>query len=193
MASRLTVKDLAALVASGQARPARVDPVPADTSDNLAAVEIDRLVSSIGTVSVSSRASCIGAHLAGQRVTLRLDGITAHVMSDQRQLLRAVACPLPLSECVSLRGVRRAGPPPHVPTEPVTVQRVVSSRGGFQVVGQKIQVGRIHARKILEVTVDDTYITIHDNGEPIRIVPRTTTQEIIRIKSQAHTKKRKIG
>ncbi|MFI6603240.1 hypothetical protein ACIBHX_43955 [Nonomuraea sp. NPDC050536] len=114
-------------------------------------------------------------------------------MNDQRLLLRAVACPLPLAECVSLRGARRAGPPPVSPTEPVTVQRVVSSRGGFQVVGQKIQIGRVHARKILEVTVDDTHITIHDNGEPLRIVPRTTTQEITRIKSTAHTKKRKIG
>ncbi|MFE3454624.1 IS481 family transposase [Nonomuraea sp. NPDC059194] len=193
VASRLSVKDLAALVASGQARPARIDPVPTDTTADLAAVEIDRLVSSIGTVSLSSRALCIGAHLAGQRVTLRLDGITAQVMNDQRLLLRAVACPLTLTECVGLRGARQAGPPPVSPTEPVTVQRVVSSRGGFQVVGQKIQVGRIHARKILEVTVDDTHITIHDNGEPIRIVPRTTTQEITRIKSQAHTKKRKIG
>ncbi|MGP3917597.1 hypothetical protein [Nonomuraea sp. 10N515B] len=39
----------------------------------------------------------------------------------------------------------------------------------------------------------DTHITVHDNGEPIRAAPRTTTQEITRIKSQAHTKKRKIG
>ncbi|MFE3455880.1 IS481 family transposase [Nonomuraea sp. NPDC059194] len=193
VASRLSVKDLAALVASGQARPARLDPVPTDTTADLVAVEIDRLVSSIGTVSLSSHALCIGAHLAGQRVTLRLDGITAQVMNDQRQLTRTVPCPLPLTECVTLRGARRAGPLPHTPTEPVTVQRVVSSRGGFQVVGQKIQVGRIHARKILEVTVDDTHITVHDSGEPLRIVPRTTTQEITRIKSQAHTKKRKIG
>ncbi|MEU7899866.1 hypothetical protein AB0B45_44365 [Nonomuraea sp. NPDC049152] len=85
------------------------------------------------------------------------------------------------AECVTLRGVRPAGPPPASPTGPVTVQRVVSSRGHFQIVGQRIQVGRIHARKILEVTVDDTHITIHDNGELIRIVPRTTTQEITRI------------
>lgn len=192
VASRLSVKDLAALIASGQARPARIDPVP-DRAIVPDAVEIDRLVSSIGTVSLSSRALCIGAHLAGQRVTLRLDGVTAHVMNDQRLLLRAVACPLPLADCVTLRGARRAGPSPVSPTEPVTVQRVVSSRGGFQVVGQKIQMGRIHARKILEVTVDDTHITIHDNGEPLRVVPRTTTQEITRIKSQAHTKNRNIG
>ncbi|SNT59827.1 hypothetical protein SAMN05216276_107436 [Streptosporangium subroseum] len=61
------------------------------------------------------------------------------------------------------------------------------------VVDQKIHIGRVHARKILDVTVDDTRIAIHDNGEPLRVVPRTTTQEITRIKSKAHTRQRKIG
>ncbi|MEU4235267.1 IS481 family transposase [Nonomuraea sp. NPDC026600] len=192
VASRLTVKDLAALLASGQARPAPADPVP-EPAIEASAVEVDRQVSSIGTISLAGRALCIGAHLAGRRVIVRLDGITARVMDEQRLLLRAVPCPLPLAECVTLRNARPAGPPPGASTEPVTVQRVVCSRGHFQIVGQKIQVGRIHARKILDVTVDDTHITVHDNGEPIRVVPRTTTQEITRIKSQAHTKKRKIG
>lgn len=49
---------------------------------------------------------------------------------------------------VTLRNARPAGPPPGAPTEPVTVQRVVCSRGHFQIVGQKIQVGRVHARKL---------------------------------------------
>ncbi|MFG1945761.1 IS481 family transposase [Nonomuraea sp. NPDC048826] len=192
VASRLTVKDLAALLASGQARPAADDSVP-EPPIEASAVEVDRQVSSIGTISLASRALCIGAHLAGRRVTVRLDGITARVMDEDRLLLRAVPCPLPLAECLTLRNARPAGPPPTSPAGPVTVQRVVCSRGHFQVVGQKIQVGRVHARKILDVTVDDTHITVHDNGEPIRVVPRTTTQEITRIKSQAHTKKRKIG
>ncbi|WP_346115363.1 IS481 family transposase [Nonomuraea maheshkhaliensis] len=192
VASRLTVKDLAALLASGQARPAADEPVP-EPPIEASAVEIDRQVSSIGTISLAGRALCIGAHLAGRRVTVRLDGITARVMDEDRQLLRAVPCPLPLAECLTLRNARPAGAPPTSPAGPVTVQRVVCSRGHFQVVGQKVQVGRVHARKILDVTVDDTHITVHDNGEPIRVVPRTTTQEITRIKSQAHTKKRKIG
>jgi transposase InsO family protein len=192
VASRLTVKDLAALLASGQARPAPDEPV-AEPAIAASAVEVDRQVSSIGTISLAGRALCIGAHLAGRRVIVRLDGITARVMDEQRLLLRAVPCPLPLAECVTLRNARPAGPSPGAPAEPVTVQRVVCSRGHFQVVGQKVQVGRVHARKILDVTVDDTHITVRDNGEPIRVVPRTTTQEITRIKSQAHTKKRKIG
>ncbi|MFG1961489.1 IS481 family transposase [Nonomuraea sp. NPDC049028] len=192
VASRLTVKDLAALLASGQARPAPDTPV-GEPAIAASAVEVDRQVSSIGTISLAGRALCIGAHLAGRRIIVRLDGITARVMDEERLLLRAVPCPLPLAECLTLRNARPAGPPPGASTEPVTVQRVVCSRGHFQIVGQKIQVGRIHARKILDVTVDDTHITVHDNGEPIRVVPRTTTQEITRIKSQAHTKKRKIG
>ncbi|RSM93122.1 IS481 family transposase [Nonomuraea sp. WAC 01424] len=192
VASRLTVKDLAALLASGQARPAPAEPA-GEPPIKASAVEVDRQVSSTGTISLASRALCVGAHLAGRRVIVRLDGITARVMDEDRLLLRAVPCPLPLAECLTLRNARPAGAAPTSSTGPVTVQRVVCSRGHFQVVGQKIQVGRVHARKILDVTVDDTHITVHDNGEPIRVVPRTTTQEITRIKSQAHTKKRKIS
>ncbi|MFB9679151.1 IS481 family transposase [Streptosporangium vulgare] len=192
VASRLTVKDLAALVASGAARPAGPAPV-LEAPRHRPAIEVDRLVSSIGIVSLASQALCIGAHLAGQRVTLRLDGITAQVMDGERTLLRAVRCPLPITECGRLRGARRAGPPPTAPTGPVTVQRTVSIRGTIMVVGQKIQVGRVHARKILDVVVDDTHIAIHADGEPIRVVSRTTTQEITRIKSRAHTKQRKTS
>ncbi|MEU4540275.1 integrase core domain-containing protein [Streptosporangium sp. NPDC023825] len=192
VASRLTVKDLTALVASGAAGPAGPAPV-CDASQHRPAIEVDRLVSSIGVVSLAGDALCIGAHLAGQRVTLRLDGITAQVMDGGRTLLRAVRCPLPITECGRLRGARRAGPPPAAPTGPVTVQRTVSIRGGIMVVGQKIQVGRVHARKILDVTVDDTHIAIHADGEPIRVVSRTTTQEITRIKFRAHLKQRKSG
>ncbi|RSN52069.1 hypothetical protein DMH01_42190 [Amycolatopsis sp. WAC 04182] len=192
VASRLTVKDLAALLASGQARPAPAEPA-GEPPIKASAVEVDRQVSSTGTISLASRALCVGAHLAGRRVIVRLDGITARVMDEDRLLLRAVPCALPLAECLTLRNARPAGAAPTSSTGPVTVQRVVRTRGHFQVVGQKIQVGRVHARKILDVTVDDTHITVHDNGEPIRVVPRTTTQEITRIKSQAHTKKRKIS
>ncbi|MET8047364.1 hypothetical protein ABZU75_07140 [Streptosporangium sp. NPDC005286] len=43
------------------------------------------------------------------------------------------------------------------------------------------------------MTVDDTHLTIHADGEPIRVVSRTTTQEVTRIKSKAHTKQRKTS
>jgi transposase InsO family protein len=190
VASRLTAKDLAGLLASGRARVAETPAVP-EASGGHPAVEVDRLVSSIGIVSLAGHGLCIGAHLAGRRVTLRLDGVTAQVMDEDRVLLRTVRCPLPVTECGRLRGARRAGPPPQRPVGPVTVQRVVSIRGGIMVVGQKVQVGRVHARKIVDVTVDDTHISVHDGGEPLRVVPRTTTQEITRIKSRAHTKQRK--
>jgi hypothetical protein len=192
VASRLSAKDLAALLATGRAHPA-TRTLPTPVADHGAPVEIDRMVSSIGTVSLANHALCIGARLAGQRVTVRLDGITAQVMDERRLLLRTVVCPLPIQQCARLRGARPAGPSPICPSGSITVQRVVSSRGHFQIVGQKIQVGRVHARKILDVTVDDTHITIHDNGEPIRVVARTTTCEITQIKSKAHTKKRKTS
>ncbi|WP_327109563.1 IS481 family transposase [Nonomuraea glycinis] len=193
VASRLTSKDLAVMLERGDARPAGSALVQV-LAEGHPAVEIDRIVSTIGIVSLASRGLCVGSHLAGQRVTLRLDGVTAQVTDGERTLLRTLRCPLPITACGRLRGARPAGPPPTPSTTPVTLHRVVSTRGGFQVVGQKIQVGRVHARKILDVTIDDTHITVHDNGEPIRIVlPRTTTQEITRYKSKAHTKQRKTS
>ncbi|WP_329089531.1 hypothetical protein [Streptosporangium sp. NBC_01469] len=59
--------------------------------------------------------------------------------------------------------------------------------------GRRVVEGRVHTRKILDVTVDDTQIAIHADGEPIRVVSRTATQEITRIKARAHTEQRKTS
>ncbi|MEU8268543.1 IS481 family transposase [Sphaerisporangium sp. NPDC049002] len=189
--SRLTSRDLTTLPATADARPAGPAPIPA-LDAGYPAVEIDRLVSTAGTVSLANHALCIGTTLAGQRVTIRMDGITAQVLDGERTLLRTVRCPLPITECGRLRGARTAGPPPKPPTGPVTVQRVVSIKGGIMVVGQKINLGRVHARKVVTVTVDDSHIAIHDEAETLKVVTRTTTQEVSRIKSADHTKPRKI-
>ncbi|MET9244934.1 hypothetical protein [Nonomuraea sp. NPDC003709] len=41
------------------------------------------------------------------------------------------------------------------------------------------------------MAVDDTYITVHDNGEPIRIVPRTTTRD--HVSSSLHPSRLMLG
>jgi hypothetical protein len=55
----------------------------------------------------------------------------------------------------ALPGARKAAASPPPPSGPVTVQRRVSSRGGIMVATQKIQVGLIHAGKIVTVTAGD--------------------------------------
>jgi hypothetical protein len=53
--------------------------------------------------------------------------------------------------------------------------------------GQKIALGRIHARQIVTVHVAADTITI-DLGEDTRTVRRTTTQPVRSIKAQQHRK-----
>jgi hypothetical protein len=75
----------------------------------------------------------------------------------------------------------------------VTVRRVVSIQGALQVAGQKIQVGRVHARKIVEVTLDETTVTIHHDGEALLVdVPRHSTTEVNRIKNSEYLTTTKI-
>ena len=54
--------------------------------------------------------------------------------------------------------------PPRPSTEPVTAQRVASNTGVIMVAGQKIALGRIHARQIVTVHV----ATEHDHHRPGR-------------------------
>jgi hypothetical protein len=54
--------------------------------------EVDRTVNASGNVSLGDRIVSAGLPLAGQRVTLRLDGPVAHILADG-VLVRTVACP----------------------------------------------------------------------------------------------------
>ena len=67
----------------------------------------------------------------------------------------------------------------------MTVQRRVSSRGGIMVATQKIQVGLIHAGKIVTVTAEDNSFRLVIDGQAVGVVPRTTTREIHRYKAYA--------
>ena len=77
-----------------------------------------------------------------------------------RVLLRTRPSPLTWDQARLLRGARPAGPPPRPSAEPVTVQRVASNTGVIMVAGQKIALGRIHARQIVTVHVAAGTITI---------------------------------
>ena len=87
------------------------------------------------------------------------------------------------SRAAAAAAARPAGPPPRPSAEPVTAQRVASNAGVIMVAGQKIALGRIHARRIVTVHVAAEVITI-DLGEDTRSVRRTTTQPVRSIKAQ---------
>ena len=179
--SRLGVAELARL-ASGGARPAGPSPLLAGTGT---AVEIERTVNAAGLVGLAGAQVNVGYQLAGQRVTLRMDGTQMMVITSDGELARTMPCPVPAGDRYRLRGARKAAPPPLPPSGPVTVQRRVSSRGGIMVATQKIQVGLVHAGKIVTVTAEDHAFRLIIDGQVAGVVPRTTTSEIHRYKAYA--------
>jgi len=98
-------------------------------------------------------------------------------------LLRTMPCPVPPRDRHRLRGARRAPATPPPAAGPVTVQRRVSQRGQIMVATQRIQVGLIHARKIVTVTAEDDQFRLVIDGEMIGAVPRMTTREVQRFKA----------
>jgi len=179
--SRLGVTELARLAADG-ARPTGPSPLPSGTGT---AVEVERTVNASGLAGLAGAQVNVGYELAGQRVILRMDGTQMAVISHDGILLRTMPCPVPGPDRPRLRGARRAAASPPVPAGPVTVQRRVSSRGGIMVATQKIQVGLIHAGKVVTVTAEDHAFRLVIDGQAIGMVPRTTTSEIHRYKAYA--------
>jgi transposase InsO family protein len=173
--SHLTSNDLARLAATG--RPAGPPPLPAPECDG-AAVEVDRVVSTAGTVSLRGRPVLAAEILAGRRVTVRIDGTTlAFFDPDTRELLRTRPSPITYAQAARLRGARPAGPPPRPTLEPIRVQRRASNTGVIMVAGQKVALGRIHAHTVVTVYVADTTLTIEAGGDT-RTVARTTSQPV---------------
>ncbi len=150
--SRLGMTELARLAAGG-ARPAGPSPLPAGDG---AVIEVDRTVNATGGVSVGDQQVGVGSPLAGQRVTLRMEGPLMAVLGHDGTLLRTLACPIPADRRFRLRGARRARSLPPQPGGPITVQRRVSSRGGLMVARQKIHAGMIHAGKTATVICETT-------------------------------------
>ena len=177
--SRLGVIELARL-AAGDARPAGPPPISGPTGT---ALEVDRIVNAAGLVSLAGVQVNVGCELAGQRVTLRMEGTQMAVLSHDGALLRSLPCPVAPGDRQRLRGVRRAPANPPPAAGPITVQRRVSQRGAIMVATQRIHVGMIHARKIVTVTASDHSFRLDIDGQVVGIVPRTTSREIHRYKA----------
>jgi transposase InsO family protein len=179
--SRLGITELARLAADG-ARPAGPSPLLAGTGT---VVEVERTVNACGLAGLAGSQFNVGYQLAGQRVTLRMDGTQMTVITGDGELARTMPCPVPAGDRYRLRGARKAAASPPPPSGPVTVQRRVSSRGGIMVATQKIQVGLIHAGKIVTVTAEDHSFRLVIDGQAAGVVPRTTASEIHRYKAYA--------
>jgi hypothetical protein len=80
---------MARLAADG-ARPARPSPLPSGTGT---AIEVERIVNAAGLVGLAGDQVNVGFELAGQRVTLRMDGTQMAIISHDGLLLRTVPWP----------------------------------------------------------------------------------------------------
>jgi transposase InsO family protein len=179
--SHLSTADLTALAATG-GRPAGPEPLP--SAEPGAAIEVDRIVSKDGAVHLASRYILAAEILGGRRVAIRVEENTLMFFDPAtRELLRTRPNPLTWEQARRLRGARPAGPPPRPSTEPVTVQRRASNTGVIMVAGQKIALGRIHARQVVTVHVAADTMTIDLGGDDIRTIRRTTTQAVRSIKA----------
>jgi hypothetical protein len=132
LASRLGVPELSRLAAHGT-RPAGPSPLPAADE---AVIGVDRTVNATCGVSLGDQQAGAGLPLAGQRVTLRMEGLLMAVLGHDGTL-RTLACPIPPDRRYRLRGARRGRSLPSQPGGPITVQRRVSSRGGLMVAARK--------------------------------------------------------
>ena len=183
VASHLTVADLRKL-AGGGARNAGPPPIPTLTDG--AAVEVDRVISPAGTFTLGGRILVGAAILAGRRVGIRIEPTTLLLFDlDTRTLLRTRPNPLTTKQVLRLRGARPAGPPPRPAQEPVRVQRLADHTGVVSVCGQRVGVGRAHARRTLTVLVSDTTLAIELGDGDTHIVRRTTTSPATTIKARS--------
>jgi hypothetical protein len=180
--SHLSSTDLAALAATG-ARPAGPPPLP--PSEAGTALEIDRIVSRGGLISLGNRQLLAAEVLGGRRVTIRIDDTTLMFFDpDTRELLRTRPNPLSWDQARTLRGARPAGPPPRPSVQPITVHRRASNSGVIMVVGQKIALGRAHAHRELTIHVAEHTITIELDDGGHRTFRRTTTHPVRNRKAQ---------
>lgn len=190
--SKLSGRDLKALLAGGGARPAgpwAADPGP--VKDTKGAVEVDRTVNAVGYVGLGGDKVLVGWPFAGQRVTLRLDGKVLQVLNEQRVLQATLPSPLPPSACGRLQGARPAGPPPLLPPPAEQIaERTVSSIGGFMVAGQRVQLGRGYAHQVVTAHLSEDVIRVFHSGELITTVPRVTRKEVVVRKSGEHNRRK---
>ena len=180
--SHLTVVDLARLAATGAAN---AGPPPLPPIEEGAAVEVDRVVSSGGTIALASKILVAAEILAGRRVGIRIEPSTLMFFDlDTRELLRTRANPLTPDQVLRLRGVRPAGPPPRPALEPVRVQRMADNTGVVSVCGQRIGLGRSYAHRTLTIAVSETTLAIELDDGDSRVIRRTTTTAVRNIKSR---------
>jgi hypothetical protein len=181
--SRLALDHLRQLLGDG-GRPAGSPPITTGPTTPGHPIEVDRLVNATGLIALAGRQHPVGYHLAGRRVTVRLDHGVLHLLDADRRVVRSPPNPLTTADLGRLRDARPGGLPPTRSTDALRVDRRVSSRGSITIAGQKIHVGISHAGQTVTVEEADTSFRILDGDQLLTEVPRTTTKTVARFKAR---------
>ena len=161
--SRLGITELARLAADG-ARPAGPSPLRAGTraASRWSARSTPPAWSAWQAPSSTSATSWPGS--GSSCGWMALGSPSSPVTGNWRGPCRARFPPVTGTGCAVPGRLRLPRSPP---SGPVTVQRRVSSRGGIMVATQKIQVGLIHAGKIVAVTAEDHSFRLVIDGQAV--------------------------
>jgi hypothetical protein len=181
--SRLGSAQLARLLREG-ATPAGPAPLP-ELAEDGESVDVDRTVNANGLVSLAGRYYSVGYHLAGQRVTLRLQGNVMAVLAGPN-LLRTLPCTIPPAERAAMRGARPSPKEPIVVHDPVVVDRRVSAHGMISVATERIYVGKAHAAKTVSVHVRPDLLHVDIEPGPNMNIARTGHKQVARFKARAN-------
>ncbi|MFI0805661.1 Transposase InsO and inactivated derivatives [Amycolatopsis lurida] len=185
--SRLSTDDLA-ILRLRSARPAGPEPgTSAGKVVGASVVEVDRTVGRDGNVNIGGQRVLLAAHLAGQQVTLRLDGHLMHVVAAGK-LAKTLPSPIPPEARSKVSGARAATSPlPPPPAPPLRALRKVPADGITMVAGQRLRVGRPHAGKTVTVVIEDTVFRVLHNDIELSTHARKTTKPIGRLRSHANS------
>jgi hypothetical protein len=151
------------------------------------AVGVDRTISACRLLGLARRQHPVGYHLAGRRVTARLDHGVLHLLDHDRTVLRSLPNPLTLADLAPLRDARPARPAPTPARTELRVDWRISSRGSISVAGERIQVGIGHVGRTVTVEQADTSFRVYDADQLLIEVTRTTTKTIARLRPASRT------
>ncbi len=149
------------------------------------AIEVDRVIGRDGVVNFKSEQFPIGTSLAGQRVSVRLDGHLMHVIANS--LVKTLPYPITLEKRLALTGARQATSPlpPAPPQQAPQAERRVPKDGIVMVARQRLRVGASHAGKIVTVVVEDTHFRVLHGEQELSLHPRDPNRPIARMKPYA--------
>lgn len=190
--SRFAAHDLRDLLTRG-GRPAGPEPgpsaLPPGALPPAGVVELERTVDRDGGIGLGGQRVLLDPPLAGQRVTLRLDGQLLHIITGGL-LVKTLPAPIDPNQRAKLVGARTAATPlPPPPAQPLRAVRRVPADGVAMVAGQRLRIGRAYAGQTVTVAIEDTVFRVLLDDVELSTHPRKTTKPVTRYKGHARSRK----